>query len=122
MIRALPAYLLAALLGVAGAAGTLSAVAARTVPMLGTAVPLAYLLPPLVGLALFQLAFGLTAGRWRGWRFWAAALPLSVAIWGGCLIALLQGAATWRQAAVAAALGHVLAGLAALATDRRVRR
>ena len=70
MIPALPAYLLSAGLGLAGAAGILSAVAAQTVPLLGTQVPLAYLLPPIVGLALFQLVFGTCTGRWRGWRFW----------------------------------------------------
>ena len=121
MIPALPAYLLSAGLGLAGAAGILSAVAAQTVPLLGTQVPLAYLLPPIVGLALFQLVFGTCTGRWRGWRFWAAAIPLSAVIWGAALMALLGGHASWQAALGVAAVGHVAAGLAALSlTQGRV--
>ena len=118
MIPALPAYLLSAGLGLAGAAGILSAVAAQTVPLLGTQVPLAYLLPPIVGLALFQLVFGVCTGRWRGWRFWAAAIPLSAVIWGAALMALLGGHASWQAALGVAAAGHVAAGLAALSLTR----
>lgn len=118
MIPALPAYLLSAGLGLAGAAGILSAVAAQTVPLLGTQVPLAYLLPPIVGLALFQLVFGVFTGRWRGWRFWAAAIPLSAVIWGAALMALLGGHASWQAALGVAAVGHVAAGLAALSLTR----
>lgn len=121
MIPALPAYLLSAGLGLAGAAGVLSAVAAQTVPLLGTQVPLAYLLPPIVGLALFQLVFGACTGRWLGWRFWAAAIPLSAVIWGAALMALLGGHASWQAALGVAAVGHVAAGLAALSlTQGRV--
>ena len=119
MIPALPAFLLAACLGLAGAAGILSAVAAQTVPLLGTQVPLGYLLPPVVGLALFQLVFGTCTGRWRGWRFWVAALPLSAIIWGAGLVALLGGHVSWQAALGAAAAGHVLAGLTALSLARR---
>lgn len=118
MIPALPAYLLSAGLGLAGAAGILSAVAAQTVPLLGTQVPLAYLLPPIVGLALFQLVFGVCTGRWRGLRFWVAAIPLSAVIWGAALMALLGGHASWQAALGVAAFGHVAAGLAALSLTR----
>lgn len=118
MIPALPAYLLSAGLGLAGAAGILSAVAAQTVPLLGTQVPLAYLLPPIVGLALFQLVFGVGTGRWRGLRFWVAAIPLSAVIWGAALMALLGGHASWQAALGVAAVGHVAAGLAALSLTR----
>lgn len=118
MIPALPAYLLSAGLGLAGAAGILSAVAAQTVPLLGTQVPLAYLLPPIVGLALFQLVFGVCTGRWRGLRFWVAAIPLSAVIWGAALMALLGGHASWQAALGVAAVGHVAAGLAALSLTR----
>ncbi|WP_405405760.1 hypothetical protein [Paracoccus sp. Ld10] len=119
MISTLPAFLLSAGLGLAGAAGIIGAVAARTVPLMGTQIPLAYLLPPVVGLAVFQLVFGTATGRWRGWRFWAASLPVSATIWGAGLIALLGGYASWQIALGGAAAGHVLAGLTAVFAGRR---
>ena len=39
-------------------------------------IPMVLVLPPLAGLALFQLVFGLVTGIGRGWRFWALGLPL----------------------------------------------
>ena len=81
-------------------------------------VPLAYLLPPIVGLALFQLVFGVCTGRWRGLWFWAAAIPLSAVMWGAALMALLGGHASWQAALGVAAVGHVAAGLAALSLTR----
>ena len=45
------------------------------------AVEAILLLPffPLAGLAVFQLLFGMT-GRWRGWRFWVIATPITYAV------------------------------------------
>ncbi|MBF5078287.1 hypothetical protein F1642_03565 [Paracoccus sp. NBH48] len=118
MIPALPAYLLSAGLGLAAAAGILSAVAAQTVPPARHAGA--------AGLSAAAdrrdgaVPAGLRActGRWRGWRFWAAAIPLSAVIWGAALMALLGGHASWQAALGVAAVGHVAAGLAALSLTR----
>lgn len=119
MIRTLPAWLLAALIALTGAAGVLAVAGGTTVPLGGTDLPLAYVLPPLVGLALFQLVFGTLAGRWRGLRYWLIALPLSAVIWGGALVLLLDGRLTVGQALAAAVAGHLAAGLVALAAGSR---
>ena len=119
MTPALPAWLLAALIALTGAAGVLVLAGGVTVPVGGTALPLAYALPPLVGLALFQLVFGLLARRWRGLGYWLVALPLSAAIWGGALALMLEGRLTATQALGLAVAGHLAAGLAALAAGSR---
>lgn len=118
MIRALPAYLLAALIALSGAAGVLVAVGGATFPLGGIDMPYVYVLPPLVALALFQLIFGSTTGRWRGLRFWALALPVSAAIWGAGLVLLLEAQTTAVQALIGVAAAHVAAGLIALLAGR----
>ncbi|MFN3936936.1 MAG: hypothetical protein ACK4KW_05090 [Gemmobacter sp.] len=71
--------------GIAVAAGVGWMLAVSTLRLPGTTIPMAYLAGPLAGLAAFQLAFGATSGRWRGWRFWAVALPLTLASTGAAL-------------------------------------
>ncbi|MFN6980086.1 MAG: hypothetical protein ACK4OP_18285, partial [Gemmobacter sp.] len=88
----------------------LVAVGLTTLRVPGTTVPAAYALAPLAGLAVFQLAFGLLTGRWRGAAFWAAALPLTAAVGGLALAAALArlvplGTATAAAAAVLFAFG-----------------
>lgn len=55
----------------------------------GTTVPAAYAAAPLAGLAVFQIAYGALARRWRGMTFWAAALPVTGAVTALALAAVL---------------------------------
>lgn len=119
MTRPLPAGLLACLIALGGAAGVLLAVGGAVLPMGGTDLPTAYVLPPLVALALFQLIFGALSGHWRGPRFWMVALPVSASIWGAGLWLLLDGRITAPQALAGTALAHLAAVLVALTQMRR---
>lgn len=110
---ALPAYLLASVTGLAGMTAVLPVAGGATLPLGATDLPLAYVLPPLVGLALFQLVFGAVTGRWRGLRFWAVGLPVTAAIWGAGLVLMLGGHVTAIQALAGVSAAMMLAGLLA---------
>lgn len=118
MTALLPPALLAALIAFGGAAGVLVVAGGAVLPLGGIDLPTAYLLPPLVALALFQLVFGALARRWRGLSFWLVALPVSALIWGAGLWLLLDARITVPQALAGTAIGHLAALLAALAGMR----
>jgi len=114
MIRPLPAFLLSSLIALGGAAVFVLLAGGATFHVGLTRLPLIYVLTPLLGLALFQLAFGLTARRWRGSVFWLLALPISGTLWGTGLYLVLQDQLSPLTVAVAEAVTHVAAGLVAL--------
>lgn len=114
MTRTLPAAMLAALVALSGAAGVLVVAGGALVPVGGTDLPLAYILPPLVALALFQLIFGALSGFWRGPGFWLVALPVSAVIWGVGLWLLLDARITAPQVLAGTALAHLAAVLLAV--------
>ncbi|TGN50207.1 hypothetical protein E4L95_17615 [Paracoccus liaowanqingii] len=119
MTAPLPSGLLAALIALGGAAGVLVVAGGAVFPMGGTDLPAAYVLPPLVALALFQLVFGAMSGRWRGPGFWLAALPLTALIWGAGLWLLLDGRITAPQALAGTASALLAVLLVALVLMRR---
>lgn len=114
MTRSLPAFAAASLVALMGAGGFVLLAGGTTFSVGLAQIPLVYVLTPLVALALFQLAFGLSAHRWRGSRFWMVALPLSALLWGGGLYLVLEGWLAPRAALWAEAGAHLAAGLAAL--------
>jgi len=104
MPRAIGPFLSGALAALAGGCGWLAVVGGATFAMGPMRLPMVYALTPLLGLALFQLVFSGLTGRWRGWRFWAVALPFSACLW-----ALGVAVAITAQAAPLTALLGVLA-------------
>ncbi|WP_410217538.1 hypothetical protein [Paracoccus sp. (in: a-proteobacteria)] len=118
MMRALPAFAVASLVALSGAAGFARLVGGATFAMGQTQVPVIYVAPPLIGLALFQLVFGLLCTRWRGLRFWLTALPMSTILWVGGLYLLLEGRIEGRVFLGAEVMVHLMAGLIALRLTR----
>lgn len=100
---------------IAGAAAAGAVYYLGVIGMLGTpgAMNVGYLLTvmsPLAGLSVFQLLFGMT-GRWRGWRFWAVALPVVYLIILGLFVLALQGMLQMTVALPVAAVLLLLAGI-----------
>ena len=122
MIGLLPPLFLAALPALAAGAGVLLVLGGETFPVGLTRLPMAYLLTPLAVLAVFQIVFGALTGRWRGWRFWALALPVSAILWGAGLILFLDGRAAPVPLLLAEAAAHLLVATLALAALERMRR
>lgn len=114
MMPQLVAFALAAAAALAGTAGYVwLAAEGRLVAPLDH-VPIIYVAPPVLMLALFQIVFGAITGRWRGWRFWAVAVPFVALVWLLGLIAVLT-ANVHAGAALAAVLAAKVAfGLWAL--------
>lgn len=119
MTHSLPAFAAASLVALLGAAGFVLLAGGTTFSVGLAQIPLVYVLTPLVALALFQLVFGLSTRRWRGSRFWMAALPLSAVMWGVGLYLMLDGWLTPRAALWAEAVAHLAAGLVALRLTER---
>jgi ABC-type multidrug transport system permease subunit len=90
MIRPLPAFALASLAALAGGWAFMAGVGGQTFAVGLVRMPVIYLLTPLLALALFQIVFGALSGLWRGWRFWAAALPFAMTVWGFGLVLSLS--------------------------------
>lgn len=119
MTRSLPAFAAASLVALLGAGGFVVLAGGTTFSVGMARVPLVYVLTPLVALALFQLVFGVMAGRWRGTRFWMVALPLSALLWCVGLYMVLEAWLTPRAALWAEAAAHLAAGLTALRLTER---
>lgn len=122
MISLLPPLILAALPALAAGAGAVLLLGGETFPAGPTRLPMVYVLTPLAVLAVFQIVFGALTGRWRGWRFWALALPVSAILWGAGLILFLDGRAAPLALLLAEAVAHLLVATIALVALDRVRR
>ncbi|MBW7055828.1 hypothetical protein KY389_03850 [Paracoccus bogoriensis] len=118
----LPPLFLAALPALAVGAGVLVVLGGETFPIGPTRLPMVYLVTPLAVLAVFQIVFGGLTGRWRGWRFWALALPVSAILWGTGLILFLDGRAAPVPLLLAEAAAHLLVAALALEALERMRR
>ncbi len=91
MPRAVGAFLVALLSAIVGVAAYWGWIGGATFAVGPTRLPLVFVMPPVLGLALFQLVFGAMTGCWRGWRFWAVAGPFAAATWGLGLTAAIGG-------------------------------
>lgn len=121
MTRALPPFALACLAALAGVWAFWVWVGGATFAVGPTRLPMVYALPPVLALALFQMVFAGLTGRWRGWRFWAAAGPVVAALWSLGVVAVITGQAA-PALALAGVAGAVLAfGLWALAATGAAR-
>lgn len=121
MTRALAPFALACLAALAGVWAFWVWVGGATFAVGPTRLPMVYALPPVLALALFQMVFAGLTGRWRGWRFWAAAGPVVAALWSLGVVAVITGQ-TAPALALAGVAGAVLAfGLWALATTGAAR-
>lgn len=119
MTRALPPFVLASLTALAGVWAFWTWVGGATFAAGPTRLPMAYALPPLLALALFQMVFAGLTGRWRGWRFWAVAGPVVAALWSLGVVAVITGQVP-PALALAGVIGAALAfGLWALSATGR---
>lgn len=114
MPRAIGPFLTGMLAALAAGWGWLVVVGGATFAIGPTRLPLAYVLTPLLGLALFQLVFGLLTGRWRGWRFWAIVAPFSAAVWGLDVVSAISAQLSPLPALLAVLAAHLTFGLWAL--------
>lgn len=119
MSRALGPFFAAFALAMLGCWGLFELVRGETFPAGPTRLPMLYVLPPLAGLALFQLLFGGLTGLWRGARFWVTALAIVAPVWASGLALVLDA-----RLSPLAGLGLVLAllALAGLIALRRTRQ
>lgn len=121
MIRAFGPFLSATLAALAGVWAFWTLVGGATFALGPTRLPMIYALAPLLALALFQLVFSSLTGRWRGWRFWAAAGPVVGAMWSLGLAATLAGHVAPVVALTGATAAAVAFGLFALAATGRAQ-
>ncbi|MFN3294591.1 MAG: hypothetical protein ACK414_14260 [Gemmobacter sp.] len=115
MIRAFGPFLSATLAALAGVWAFWALVGGATFAVGPTRLPMVYALAPLLALALFQLVFSGLTGRWRGWRFWAAAGPVAASLWTLGVAAALTGYAAPAVALAGATAVTLAFGLFALA-------
>jgi hypothetical protein len=118
MSRAIGPFLSGVLAALAGGWGWLALVGGSTFVAGPTRLPMVYALTPVLGLALFQLVFSGLTGRWRGWRFWAVALPFSACIWTLGVAVAITGQAAPLTALLGVLALHLAFGLWALSMTR----
>jgi hypothetical protein len=117
--RAVAGFVPAFALGAGTAVAVLLWLGQTALRLPGTTVPAAYAAAPLAGLAVFQIAFGLIARRWRGLLFWAAALPVKAAVTALALTSALTARVAAPVALAAALSALFLFGLWAAARGAR---
>ena len=121
MTRTLVPFALACLAALAGVWAFWVWVGGATFAVGPTRLPMAYALPPLLALALFQMVFAGLTGRWRGWRFWAVAGPVVAAAWSLGVVAMITGHLAPVVALAGVAVAVLAFGLWALAATGPAR-